>query len=91
MTGHGNTLNGNHPIVRRMIIDCLRYWVAKMHVDGFRFDLASILVGENGNRMQSAAPVGYRVRPGPGRDTKLIAEAWDAAGFYQVGTSSARW
>src|SRR5208282_2655730 len=64
-SGTGNTLNAGHPVARRMIVDSLRYWVQEMHVDGFRFDLASdpILSG-----------------------TKFIAEAWDAAGLYQVGS-----
>ena len=68
-TGCGNTLNANHPIVRRMIVDSLRYWVEEMHVDGFRFDLASILSRDSaGDRAaESAGAVGHRIRSGPGR------------------------
>ena len=86
-SGTGNTLNGNHPIVRRMIIDSLRYWVAEMHVDGFRFDLASILDrGETGELLPNP-PVLWDIDSEPAlAGTKLIAEAWDAAGLYQVGS-----
>ncbi len=86
-SGCGNTLNANHPVVRRLILDSLRYWVEEMHVDGFRFDLASILSrDETGEPMANPPdPVGHRDRPGLA-GTKLIAEAWDAAGLYQVGT-----
>jgi isoamylase len=86
-TGTGNTLNANHPIVRRMIVDSLRYWVEAMHVDGFRFDLASILSrDERGNPMPNP-PVLWDIESDPAlAGTKLIAEAWDAAGLYQVGT-----
>ena len=86
-SGTGNTLNGNHPIVRRMIVDSLRYWVDVMHVDGFRFDLASILErGESGDVMPNP-PVLWDIESDPVlAGTKLIAEAWDAAGLYQVGT-----
>ena len=68
-TGCGNTLNGNQPIVRRMIVDSLRYWVEEMHVDGFRFDLASILARDHSGQSdaESAGPLGYRVGPGAGR------------------------
>jgi isoamylase len=86
-SGTGNTLNANHPIVRRMIVDSLRYWVEEMHVDGFRFDLASILNrGESGNLLPNP-PVIWDVESDPVlAGTKLIAEAWDAAGLYQVGS-----
>jgi glycogen operon protein len=86
-TGCGNTLNANQPIVRRMIQDSLRYWVAQMHVDGFRFDLASILSrDESGHPLQNP-PVLWDIESDPLlAGTKLIAEAWDAAGLYQVGT-----
>ena len=86
-SGTGNTLNTNNPIVRRMIVDSLHYWVETMHVDGFRFDLASILArGESGNLMPSP-PVLWDIDTDPVlADTKLIAEAWDAAGLYQVGS-----
>jgi glycogen operon protein len=86
-TGTGNTLNGNHPIVRRMIVDSLRYWVDEMHVDGFRFDLASILARDPSGHVMSAPPVLWDIESDPGLSgTKLIAEAWDAAGLYQVGS-----
>jgi isoamylase len=86
-TGCGNTLNANQPIVRRMIQDSLRYWVTQMHVDGFRFDLASILSrDESGNPMPNP-PVLWDIESDPVlAGTKLIAEAWDAAGLYQVGS-----
>jgi glycogen operon protein len=85
-TGCGNTLNANQPIVRRLIQDSLRYWVTEMHVDGFRFDLASILSrDESGNPLPNP-PVLWDIESDPLlAGTKLIAEAWDAAGLYQVG------
>ncbi len=86
-TGCGNTLNGNHPIVRRMIVDSLRYWVEVMHVDGFRFDLASILARDPSGRPLANPPVLWDIESDPAlAGTKLIAEAWDAAGLYQVGS-----
>jgi glycogen operon protein len=86
-TGCGNTLNANQPIVRRMIQDSLRYWVTKMHVDGFRFDLASILSRDESGRPLPNAPVLWDIESDPLlAGTKLIAEAWDAAGLYQVGS-----
>lgn len=86
-SGTGNTLNANQSVVRRMIIDSLHFWVNDMHVDGFRFDLASILSrDENGNAMESP-PVLWDIESDPRlAGVKLIAEAWDAAGLYQVGT-----
>ncbi|HEX4708343.1 MAG TPA: glycogen debranching protein GlgX [Candidatus Udaeobacter sp.] len=86
-SGTGNTLNANHPIVRRMILDSLRYWVKEMHVDGFRFDLAAILErGESGQLMPNP-PVLWDIETDPElAGTKLIAEAWDAAGLYKVGS-----
>jgi glycogen operon protein len=86
-TGCGNTLNANQPIVRRLIQDSLRYWVTQMHVDGFRFDLASILSrDENGNPLPNP-PILWDIESDPLlAGTKLIAEAWDAAGLYQVGS-----
>jgi isoamylase len=86
-TGTGNTLNANHPIVRRMIVDSLRYWVQEMHVDGFRFDLASILArGPSGQPIPNP-PVLWDIDTDPAlAGTKLFAEAWDAAGLYQVGS-----
>ena len=86
-TGTGNTLNANHPIVRRMIVDSLRYWVETMHVDGFRFDLASILARDESGRLIPNPPVLWDIESDPVlAGTKLIAEAWDAAGLYQVGS-----
>ncbi|MHB1035915.1 MAG: glycogen debranching protein GlgX [Pirellulales bacterium] len=86
-TGTGNTLNANQPIVRRMILDSLRYWVAEMHVDGFRFDLASILSRDESGRPLENPPVLWDIESDPVlAQTKLIAEAWDAAGLYQVGS-----
>ncbi|WP_447983161.1 glycogen debranching protein GlgX [Nitrospira sp. Nam74] len=86
-TGTGNTLNGNHPIVRRLIVDSLRHWVAEMHVDGFRFDLASILSRDETGRPLANPPVLWDIESDPVlAGTKLIAEAWDAAGLYQVGS-----
>jgi glycogen operon protein len=86
-TGCGNTLNANQPIVRRMIQDSLRYWVTEMHVDGFRFDLASILSRDEDGRPLQNPPVLWDIESDPLlAGTKLIAEAWDAAGLYQVGS-----
>jgi len=86
-TGTGNTLNANHPIVRRMIIDSLHFWVKEMHVDGFRFDLASILSRDNRGRLIENPPILWDIESDPVfAGTKLIAEAWDAAGLYQVGS-----
>jgi isoamylase len=86
-SGCGNTLNANHPIVRRMIVDSLRYWVGKMHVDGFRFDLASILARDASGHVMSNPPVLWDIESDPSlAGTKMIAEAWDAAGLYQVGS-----
>ena len=86
-SGTGNTLNANHPIVRRMIVDSLRYWVGEMHVDGFRFDLASILARDAKGHVLPNPPVLWDIESDPLlAGTKLIAEAWDAAGLYQVGS-----
>ena len=85
-TGTGNTLNANHPVVRRMIVDSLRYWVSEMHVDGFRFDLASILARDSSGAVMPNPPVLWDIESDPAlAGTKMIAEAWDAAGLYQVG------
>ncbi len=85
-TGTGNTLNANHPVVRRMIVDSLRYWVNEMHVDGFRFDLASILSRDSSGAVMANPPVLWDIESDPAlAGTKMIAEAWDAAGLYQVG------
>lgn len=107
-SGCGNTLNCNHPVVRRFIVDCLRYWVLEMHVDGFRFDLAAILTRASslwdknnvfgtpetleGDTVTTGTPLSEpplvdMISNDPVlRDVKLIAEAWDAGGLYQVGT-----
>ena len=86
-TGTGNTLNANHPIVRRMILDSLHYWVRDMHVDGFRFDLASVLSRDESGAPLPNPPVIWDIESDPAlAGTKVIAEAWDAAGLYQVGT-----
>ncbi len=86
-SGTGNTLNTNNSIVRRMIVDSLRYWVETMHVDGFRFDLASILARGASGEVIPNPPVLWDIESEPAlAGTKLIAEAWDAAGLYQVGT-----
>ncbi len=85
-TGCGNTINANHPVVAQLLQQCVNYWVREMHVDGFRFDLASALArGENGEPMQHA-PVLWNIEFSPDlADTRLIAEAWDAAGANQLG------
>jgi glycogen operon protein len=85
-SGCGNTLNANHAVVRRLIVDSLRYWVQVMHVDGFRFDLASILSRDENGHPHANPPVLWDIESDPVlAGTKLIAEAWDAAGLYQVG------
>ncbi|WP_262267464.1 glycogen debranching protein GlgX [Microvirga yunnanensis] len=85
-SGCGNTLNCNHPVVRSMIIDCLRHWVVHMHVDGFRFDLASILGrGTDGTILANPPLLEQIAEDLLLRDVKLIAEAWDSAGAFQVG------
>ncbi len=86
-SGTGNTLNANNPTVRRMIVDSLRYWVEEMHVDGFRFDLASILARDSSGALMSDPPVLWDIESDPVlAGAKMIAEAWDAAGLYQVGS-----
>ncbi|MBN2508674.1 MAG: glycogen debranching protein GlgX [Spirochaetales bacterium] len=85
-SGCGNTMNCNHPIMRSLIMDCLHYWVIEMHVDGFRFDLGSILGRDQNGELLANPPVLETIAEDPIlRDTKIIAEAWDAAGAYQVG------
>jgi glycogen operon protein len=85
-SGCGNTVNSNHPVVRKFIMDCLRYWVMHMHVDGFRFDLASVLTRGPDGKILPNPPIVEDIAEDPAlRDTKIIAEAWDAAGTYQVG------
>jgi len=85
-SGCGNTVNCNHPVVRSFIIDCLHYWVIEMHVDGFRFDLGSILGRDQDGNLMESPPMLERIAEDPVlRSTKIIAEAWDAGGAYQVG------
>lgn len=85
-TGCRNTFNSGHAVVRRLILDSLRYWVREMHVDGFRFDLASVLTrGEHGQPLPNP-PTVWEIDSDPVlAGAKIIAEAWDAAGLYQVG------
>lgn len=86
-SGCGNTVNANHSVVRRMIIDCLHYWVQGMHVDGFRFDLASVLARDESGIPLKNPPILWEIESDPIlAGTKIIAEAWDAAGLYQVGS-----
>ncbi|NEP01049.1 MAG: glycogen debranching protein GlgX [Symploca sp. SIO2E9] len=86
-SGCGNTVKANHEIVGRLIIDCLRYWVSEMHVDGFRFDLASILSRSKTGHPLEDPPILWLIESDPIlAGTKIIAEAWDAAGLYQVGS-----
>ncbi len=92
-SGCGNTVNGNHPVVREMIFHCLRHWVHNYHVDGFRFDLASILSRDRQGKLVPNPPLIEVIAEDPLlADTKVIAEAWDAAGAYQVGSfGDLRW
>ena len=86
-SGCGNTFNANNPIVRRLIIDSLHHWVREMHVDGFRFDLASILARDERGCPLEDPPLLWDIETDPAlAGIKLIAEAWDAAGLYQVGS-----
>ncbi len=90
-TGTGNTINANHPVVRDYILAALRYWMVEMHVDGFRFDLASVLSRDGDGNLLANAPLLERIAEDPIlRDVKIIAEAWDAAGAYEVGSFSER-
>ena len=90
-TGTGNTINANHPVVREHILDALRHWMIEMHVDGFRFDLASVLGRDGNGTLLANAPLLERIAEDPIlRDVKLIAEAWDAGGAYEVGSFSER-
>jgi isoamylase len=93
-SGTGNTMNCNHPVVRHMILAALRYWVTEMRVDGFRFDLASILGRGRDGEVLPNPPILEAIAADPVMaHVKLIAEAWDAAGLYQVGSfpSWGRW
>ncbi len=84
-SGTGNTLSGNHSIVRYMIIDCLRHWVAEMHIDGFRFDLASVLSRDEYGQPLQSPPILWEIESDPVlAPTKIIAEAWDVD-QYQLG------
>jgi isoamylase len=86
-TGCGNTFNANHPVVRRLIQESLRYWVTYMHVDGFRFDLASIMARDESGHPLMNPPVLWDIELDPHlAGTKLVAEPWDPGGLYQVGT-----
>ena len=93
-SGCGNTLNCNHPVVQQMILDSLRYWTVTYHIDGFRFDLASILGRNQDGSPMNNPPLLQNLAFDPIlANVKLIAEAWDAGGLYQVGTFPAwnRW
>ncbi len=92
-SGCGNTINSNHPVVRDFVMSCLRYWTLHMHVDGFRFDLASVLARDTDGKLLPNPPLIEHIAEDPAlRHTKLIAEAWDAVGTYHVGSfPSARW
>ena len=93
-SGTGNTLNCNHPVVRLFVLDCLRYWAAEYHVDGFRFDLAAILSRDENGVPLPNPPLLQSIAYDPVlRHCKLIAEAWDAGGLYEVGSFPAygRW
>jgi glycogen operon protein len=86
-SGCGNTFNGNHPVCRELIFHCLRHWVHNYHIDGFRFDLASILSRDRYGNLVPNPPIVELIAEDPMMaDTKIIAEAWDAAGAYQVGS-----
>ena len=90
-TGTGNTIKANHPVVREHILAALRYWMVEMHVDGFRFDLASVLGRDGKGKLLANAPLLERISEDPIlRNVKIIAEAWDAAGAYEVGSFSKR-
>lgn len=91
-SGCGNTVNCNHPLVRQLILDSLRYWFVEMNVDGFRFDLASILGRDQNGEMLNNPPLIEWIEEDPIlRNAKIIAEAWDAGGAYQVGKFPGRW
>jgi len=92
-SGCGNTVNCNHPVVQNFILDCLHYWVTEMHIDGFRFDLGSVLGRDQRGFLMDNPPTIERIAEDPLlRHTKIIAEAWDAGGAYQVGNfPGGRW
>ncbi len=86
-TGCGNTVNANNSVTRRMIIDALHHWVDQMHVDGFRFDLASAMTRDEGGAPMANPPIIWEIESDPVlAGTKVIAEAWDVAGLYQLGS-----
>ena len=86
-SGCGNTLRGNHSVVRRLIVDCMHFWVQAMHVDGFRFDLASVLSRDSNGLPLAEPPLLWEIESDPIlAGSKIIAEAWDATGLYQVGS-----
>ncbi|MEQ8554459.1 MAG: glycogen debranching protein GlgX [Cyclobacteriaceae bacterium] len=86
-SGCGNTFNTNHSVVRRLIMDALRRWVVEMHIDGFRFDLASIMSRDEHGYPMENPPVLWEIESDPVlASTKIIAEAWDAGGLYQIGS-----
>ncbi len=86
-SGTGNSIKGNHTVVSQLILDSLRYWVTEMHVDGFRFDLASVLARDTHGMPMDNPPLLWAIETDPVlAGTKIIAEAWDAAGLYQVGS-----
>jgi glycogen operon protein len=90
-TGTGNTVNASHPVVQDHILAALRYWTVEMHVDGFRFDLASVLGRDGTGKLLANAPLLERIAEDTIlADVKIIAEAWDAAGAYEVGSFSER-
>jgi isoamylase len=90
-TGTGNTIKANHPVVREHILSALHHWVVEMHVDGFRFDLAAVLGRGRSGNLLSNPPLLERIAEDPFlRDVKIIAEAWDTAGAYEVGSFSER-
>ena len=85
-SGCGNTFNCNHPISQKLILECLRYWVRETHVDGFRFDEGSILARGEDGQPSAHPPIVWQIELDDDlADTKVIAEAWDAAGLYQIG------
>ena len=85
-SGCGNTFNCNHPVATQFIVDCLKYWTQEMHVDGFRFDLATVLCRDPNGKLLEQPPVIEAIETDPAlKNVKLIAEAWDALGGYQVG------
>ncbi|WP_294427396.1 glycogen debranching protein GlgX [uncultured Treponema sp.] len=92
-SGCGNAVNANHPVVQDFIIDCLHYWVLEMHVDGFRFDLASELCRDEKGFICDNAPIAKRIAEDSIlRNTKIIAEPWDCGGGYQIGNfPGGRW